>query len=147
MKYPAIPRDLRRNVVNTAGLIEKMKQLRKEGFSIRKIAKELNSNYTSVQRYLQSPEKRQEELKRNREYHKAWMRSHPIPKAKRAANQRETRKHRKVVLGSKERTYKSFANTKQRHKNDKEHMLQTYIWHKKQISNLLDIEPLLVLFR
>ena len=61
--------------------------------------------------------------------------------------QRETREYRKLILADKDKAYKSFANTKQRHKDDKEGMLKTYVWHKKQIQNLLEVEPLLVLFK
>lgn len=147
MKYPRIPHDLQRNVKVTRKVLEKIKRLRKEGFAYRKIARKLSLSYTTIHRYLQSPEKRLEEKQKKRIYDRVYRSEHEPNKENTLASLRSRRRYRKVILKEKETNYISFANTKERYKNASgEELLELMSFHKRQIANLLEIDPLLILF-
>ena len=151
MKYPSLPRDLKRNIKVTTSVLEEARRLRMDGLSLRGIAKDLSLSYTTVQRYLQSSEKRQKEILKKREYNRKYQadgRRKEENKENRNKAMRENRAYRKTILGKDELAYKSFANTKNRYKGSNgESLLKVMDWHKNQIANLIEIEPLLILFR
>lgn len=146
MIYPKLPRDLKRNVKVTKSVEERMRVFRAKGFSLRKTAKELGLSYTTVQRYLMSPEKREVERLRKVAFHREYRAKHVIKRN--LKTQSENRKYRKEVLGERVSRYASLANMKNRYKTAKpQELFKLKQWHEKQIANLLEIEPLLVLIK
>lgn len=139
MKYPKIPRDLRPDIKIKDKDIVEIRELSRNGWSQRQIAKRIGVSKFAVSRYLMSYEKLEEIKAKQR----IRSRNNPRPKEKREGEGLKTYALRKKVLGS---TALKHNNLLKLNSLSPQERLNSWAFHKEKLGNLLEVEPLLILF-
>lgn len=120
--------------------IQEVLELSRSGWSQRKIAAKMGVSKFCVPYYLLSPEKREE----MRIKQAAYKKDHPRHKALRNKESMQTYKARKEALGVVALRQNALSKIDRLSGEEK---LDSWFFYKRKLENLLEVEPLLILFR
>ena len=136
MEYPRIPRDKKRNIKIKSHQIQEIRVLYANGHSQRQIASMFGVSKFCIFYHLKTQEQRDEDRKNRKPYKQS--------KEKCRQQARETYLHRIKVIGKDVLRHQNLKKVKG---YTSERRLESWQFHKEKLEQLLESEPLLILFR